>query len=601
MFLGAVPAAAQDTGWQIDAFDVQITVNPDGTLRVVENIAVDFRDLDRHGIYRVIPVRYDVAANDVQVEIPEGRRADEFQREIVIESIAVQSTAPNDLQIDSPDIVGRVLTIRIGDEDVTVSGRQSYRISYNVRGALNDFETHGELYWNSTGTEWEVPILVATTTVTAPAVDRATCFRGTLGATSLCDDVQTTRDGATFRADDLQPGEGLTVVTAFPPDAVAVAPPIVSEKWALDRAFTGTPGTVPATAAIAGVGFGAVGWLAYRQGRDRITRGNLSVDGKIEGEGRRQRLFEGRVTPVEFRPPDDLRPAQVGVLIDERVDPVDISATIVDLAVRGHLRITEVEEPKLWGSRTDWKLEQLEGPANDLRRYEQRLLSGLFSGRTEVEIGNLKGKFADDYKAVKTAVYKDAVKRRWFAKRPDSVRNTWLFLGILLTVLGIGGFVMAVLFSTWALAVLPVIFVGIALTVAHRWMPHRTLAGSRMLDRVLGFRQFIVNAEAGRAEYAEQQNLFVTYLPYAVVFGAVDKWARTFAELAAASGTRLGVGAWYVGAHPGSFDASRFSSGLSDFSTNVGASLPTAAPSSSGGGGGGFSGGGFGGGGGGSW
>lgn len=601
LLAAAVPAVAQDTGWQIDSFDVDLTVNADGSLRVVENIAVDFRDLERHGIFRVIPVRYDIAASDVQVDIPEGRRADEYQREILVENIAVQSTAPNDLQIDGPDIVGRVLTIRIGDEDSTISGRQSYRISYDVRGALNDFETHGELYWNATGTEWEVPILAATTTVTAPAVDRATCFRGTLGATSLCDDVQTTRDTATFRADDLQPGEGLTVVTAFPRDAVDVPPPIISEKWTVDRALTGAPGAVPATYAIAGLGFGAVGWLAYRQGRDRITRGNVSVDGKVEGEGRRRPLFAGRVTPVEFRPPDNLRPGQVGVLIDERVDPVDISATIVDLAVRGHLRITEVEDKKLWGSRTDWKLEQLEAPADELLPYEQRLLTGLFSGRTEVEIGDLKGTFADDYKAVKTGLYDDAVKRRWFAKRPDSVRNTWLFLGILLTVLGIGGFVIALLFSTWALAVLPVMFVGIALTVAHRWMPHRTVAGSRTLDKVLGFREFIVNAEAGRAEYAEQQNLFVTYLPYAVVFGAVDKWARTFAELAAASGTGVGVGAWYVGAHPGYFDANRFSSGLSDFSTNVGASLPTAAPSSSGGGGGGFSGGGFGGGGGGSW
>ena len=598
------PARAQDDGyeWSIERFAVDITVSPDGTLHVVEDIDVDFRGADKHGIYRVIPVRYELSPTDTQIAVPAGRDADEFLRAIEIDNLEVSGTAPSDTQVEAPSrLEGRELSVRIGDEDRTVSGPQSYRISYDVRGALNAFEAHSELYWNATGNDWEVPIGQAVVSVTAPAIDEVGCFRGPVGATSVCEESAFSGGTATFRATALQPGEGLTFVLAMPPAAVDVAPPILVEKWDPLRALNGSPVAVPLAMVVSLLGAAGVALLTYRQGRDRVTRGGITVDGRVdEAPSERRGLFAPRVTPVEFRPPDDLRPAQVGVLLDERVDPVDISATIVDLAVRGHLRIVEVAEKVLWVSRTDWRLERLDSD-DKLAPFERRLLDGLFAGGDQVEVADLKGTFSEDYKATQELLYADASDQGWFPRRPDHVRGVWLAIGLGLTVLSIGAFVLAMMFTTWAIALLPLVLLGLVLTVAHRWMPHRTAKGSRALTKVLGFRQFIATAEAGRAEYAEHENLFVTYLPYAVVFGVVDKWARTFASLGVAAATG-GVGPWYVGSYPGSFDAARFSSGLTDFSSVVGSSLPTAPASSGGSGfGGGSSGGGFGGGGGGSW
>ena len=598
-------AAAQDDGyeWSITQFAVDVTVSPDGNLHVVEDISVDFRNAQKHGIFRVIPVRYELSPTDTQIDIPPGRSADDFVRVIEIENLTVTGTAPTDVVTEEPTrFEGRELSIRIGDEDRTVSGPQRYQIAYDVRGALNSFEAHSELYWNATGSEWEVPIRRGDVTVTAPVIDEIGCFRGPVGATSVCDESSVIGRTAVFSAANLQPGEGLTFVVAMPPGAVDVPAPILAEKWEPLRALNGSPGAVPAAMVVSLLGAAGVAALAYRQGRDRVTRGGVSVDGRLDGAASDRRgLFAPRVTPVEFRPPGDLRPGQVGVLLDERVDPVDISATIVDLAVRGHLRIVELTEKKLWGSKTDWRLERLNSD-DPLLPYEQRLLDGLFADGDEVEVGDLKGTFHEDYKATQALLYSDAKEQGWFPRRPDHVRGIWLGIGVVLTLLGSGAFVLAMMFTTWAIAALPLVLLGLVMMVAHRWMPHRTAKGSRALDKVLGFRQFIVTAEAGRAEYAEHENLFVSYLPYAVVFGAVDKWARTFASLNVAAATG-GVGGWYVGTYPGSFDAARFSSGLSDFSSVVGSSLPTAPPSASGGSGfsGGSSGGGFGGGGGGSW
>jgi len=114
--------------------------------------------------------------------------------------------------------------------------------------------------------------------------------------------------------------------------------------------------------------------------------------------------------------------------------------------------------------------------------------------------------------------------------------------------------------------------------------------------RVLGFRRYITTAETDRQRFNEQAGIFAEYLPYAIVFGAVDRWARAFRDIDTVATTA----AWYVGAT--AFDAPTFSHNLESFSSSVSSTI-TSTPASSGSSGfsGGFSGGGGGGGGGGSW
>lgn len=631
VLLAGGPAVAQDTGWVIESFDTHLRVAADGTLAVTETIEVDFGTLDKHGIFRDIPVRFEVPP-EPWYELPEDTDPGALLRAIDISDIRVSSeTAPDEVELTRPGPTGGThLRIRIGDPDRTVSGRHTYVIGYRVEGALDAPEGRPELFWNTTGTGWGVPIRRATAGVEGPGpVVDTNCFRGGFGSTEACQAA-----GTEFSTTDLRPGEGMSVAVAWRPAALEVPEPLLVEAWSLGRALVGSDAALPLTALAALLGFGGVGLLAYRQGRDRVTVGDATVDQRARGSPstgqRRRRLLEPRTVPVEFRPPEDLRPAELGLLVDESVDPVDVSATVVDLAVRGHLQIEEVEEGWGWFSRTDWRLRRTEPAAREdvaqpaaredvaeaadageadgqgpqpprrggLMHYEQLLLDGLFADGDEVLLSDLKGGFADTYGQVQRAVYSSAQQRRWFASRPDKTRSLWLGLGIGALVATGGLLVAAVLFTTVALAVVPLVLAAAALLVAHRWMPHRTPRGSRLLTRTLGFREFITTAEADRMDFAEKERLFVGYLPYAVLFGATEHWARVFAELGVDLGAATG---FYVGS--GGFHAAQFSGAVSDFSGTVGTALSTT-PSSGGSGGGfsgGGSGGGFGGGGGGSW
>lgn len=601
----AGPAAAQDGGWSIDAFDVVIDIEPDGSLQVTENIRVDFGQLERRGIFRIIPVRFPLPPD---ADVPEGT-PDEWLRVLDIDDLRVSSpSAPTDTELERPGVTGRDLSIRIGDPEVTITGAHDYRISYRVRGALNEVEGAPELYWNATGDGWGVPIQAASAIVRAPRIADVTCFAGYGGSTSPCASAELRPDLARFSAETLFPGEGLTVAVRLAEGAVEVPAPELRRRWTPSQAFVGSRWAVPLTAFVALGVIAGLTSLLYRQGRDRVARGGVNVSGQVDpaaAPDRRRGLLEPRPVPVEFRPPDDLRPAQLGVLLDERVDPVDVSATVVDLAVRGHLTIEEEQEKVLWRTRTDWTLRRTT-PADDedgteLLAYEKRILEGLFASGDEVRVSDLTGEFASEYQLAEGDLYEDVARRRWFHRRPDHTRSMWLGAGIAALVLAVGITVVAAMFTRVALAGVPLIVGALVLTAGHRWMPHRTGVGSSLLVRTLGFREFVATADADRLRFADAEGTFLPYLPYAVVFGEVDRWSKAFADLGVDLSSS--VGGWYIG--HGMFNPAGFSSGLSDFSTAASTALTTV-PSTggaggSGFGGGGFSGGGFGGGGGGSW
>ena len=578
-----IPARA-DEGWVINQFDAAIGIQSDGSLRVVETILVDFGSQQKHGIIRDIPVVYSYDQQDNRVY------------ELTVESVTDKNgqawkytTSRN----------GANEEIKIGDANRTISGPQSYKISYRVRGALNAFSDHDELYWNAMG-NWPVRTLQATATVTLPGDGPVTaaCYQGASGSTESCRATTSAR-GATFQTTRALPeNQQMTLVVGFSKELVPLPTPILQAKERdPEQFFDVTPATlggggVLLLAVLGGIGFG---W--WRFGRDRQYATLRYVDASSPEQTRP--LFSGEPVVVEYSPPDKLRPAQLGLIVDESADPLDVTATIVDLAVRGYLTIKEVPKEGLLGGifgGRDWELTRSEKAWDGLLGYEQEILQGLFARGSSVTISDLKNRFYTYLHRAQKDLYKDAMSRKWFAVRPDYARAAWLAGGIVLVIVGLAAVVALGATAGAGLIGVPIVIGGIVLAAISGTMSKRTAIGHDVFRRTMGFREYINTAEKDRQRFNEQTNLFAEYLPYAIVFRCVEKWARAF-EGIGDEATR----GWYYG--PTMFNAAAFSHDLSTFSSSV-SSTVTSTPGSSGSsgfGGGGFSGGGGGGGGGGSW
>ena len=575
----------------------------DGTVDTTEDLRVDFSALERHGIFRDVPVEY--AYND------------ESNRRIGITQISVtdgSAPVPFELNDDGPN-----LRIKIGDPDRFVSGEQRYVISYTINDGLNPFGDHDELYWNVTGNDWAVPIESASAIVTAPGpgIERVACFEGPTGSTASCassgDDTT-----ASFEATSvLQPGEGLTLVAGLQKGVVAVGPPVLVDppKDTVEQAqdfFKVTPATIALTAVSAILVLAALGRQWWVAGRDRWF-GDQYYLNRDAPPASRKPLFVRETVVVEFQPPEvtdgrRLRPAEIGLLLDERADTLDVSATIVHLAVRGYLTIKEIPKTGIFGifKKQDYELvREPESPDGERRGfedgvkpYESRLLEALFESGSPAQLSDLKNKFHDDLAEVKTDLYDEAVNALdLFPRNPEQVRKTYRVAGVVIAIVGgLIAFGLGRAFGGGFIGV-PVVVGGVLLFVLAHLMPRRTAQGRELYRRSLGFRLYMTKAEKERQEFAEKANLFEEYLPYAIVYGCVDKWAKAFEGL----GLENRQSTWYVGQH--GFATSSFANSLGDFSSSV-SGVMASTPGGSGGsgfGGGGGSGGGGGGGGGGSW
>ena len=347
--------------------------------------------------------------------------------------------------------------------------------------------------------------------------------------------------------------------------------------------------------------------------------------------------LRGRDKPVGVRaefiphPPEALPPGVAGVLLDERADMEDITSTLVDLAHRGYLTITELDSPG-FGRKADFLYERTEKGTTDLLPYELQLYKAIFSNRKSRKLSNMKNKFYTSLPKIRTDMYQDVTQRGYFSRSPEAVRQSYGCGALILTgILGFAAF-LAYSFAVTLTSELFALFLGgsllvfpVGLLIASRYMPRKTDLGARTAAQFEAFKRYLGNIQ----KYTDVENArdqFEKYLPYAIAFGLEKSWVLNFSR----TDTPMPLPTWYHpyyptttqsggrrgsarpvpggGAGAPSLDdaAGRVFGGLESMSTGLftmldqAASTFTSAPSSSGsggGGGGGFSGGGGGGGG----
>ncbi|HKW06001.1 MAG TPA: DUF2207 domain-containing protein [Candidatus Dormibacteraeota bacterium] len=579
--LSAAPAQA-DEGWVISYFNSVISIGTDSVLTIQEDIGVDFGTQQHHGIFRTIPLRY--------------RYDDSHDRyyELTVNSVT-DGTRP----VPYTTTIGDTAQIKIGNPNAMVSGTQRYLITYRVTGALNSFSDHDELYWNVDGADWGVPKQQVNATVSFPTngiisatgpFEKVACYQGPTGSQEACT-VNNTGGSVTYQATRrLSSGEQLTIVAALKKGAVTVPPPMLEPRArSFPRdAFDVNPLTVGLSLLVLLAGLALIVRFWWVHGRDReyLTQYYLTND----ASERAAPLFEHDPVVVEFGPPQNLRPAELGLILDESADTKDVTATIVDLAVRGVLTITEVPGKK------DWTLTWKPNQVGQLLPFEKTLLDGLFSGRESVNLSSLKGTFRPTLMSAESQMYADAMGRKLFTTRPDYLRGGRIALGV---VLLIAGGLLANWLGTafgWGLIGAAIAIVGVILIATFRMMSVRTAAGRDLMQHTLGFRLYMNTAEKYRQQFAEKAEIFTQLLPYAIVFGCVTRWAKAFEGIDTSQ-----TNGWYVG--PGPFQAALLASSLQEMNSSISTAVVSSpgGSGSSGFGGGGFSGGGGGGGGGGAW
>ncbi|MCG6567027.1 DUF2207 domain-containing protein [Tessaracoccus sp. ZS01] len=578
-----VPAAADDSA-PITRYYVDVNLTEDGIAQVEVDFTMDFAAFNGRGPYFLFPTqqegdgkRYIFEYDNISVASPTGARTD------------VQRESSSD-----------GFRLRIGNANVVNTTPQDYVVSYDVKGLIaSDHPESGldEFNWDVIGPAWESRFSDVRVTVTGPAgVEKTACFYGPYDNQTPCE-TSYSGNSATFAVPAVNPKTPVQVVAGFPAGTFGGATQTIEE---IVSPFELTP----ATGAVTGAGLIAAiaGLLIVRRRhtRDEVFLGLTPGLTPTAGEQGRVGTKAGK-TPVavQFHPPKGATPGEIGTLIDATADNVDVSATIIDLAVRGFLQIES-------DGRKDFTLYATNPPAGEaLLPYERKLLGDIFKGQAVRRSRELsKAKFQNVLPDARQGLYNAVVQKGWFKSNPQVAQMVPIGMGVLLLLGAVGiGFVFGAF--GWGLLAIPVALFGIGLILLSGGFRKRTATGSAYLAQAKGFELYLRTAEKETLRFEEGEDIFSKYLPYAIVFGVADRWSKLFAQLGA-EGIYQADTSWYIGADlmHGYYFASAMNNLTSSFNSVMNEARMDGMSQATGGSSGfsGFSGGGgFGGGGGGSW
>nr|MBP3598110.1 DUF2207 domain-containing protein [Eubacterium sp.] len=600
----APPAKADSSKFTIEKYHVRIAVTKENTYEIQEKIMVNFHEA-QHGIYRDIP-----KVNKIYRE--DGSKGKTFAK---IDYVSCGGT-----QYERTD-EGNYYQLKIGDPDKKITGEREYFIAYDYILGNDILDGNDEFYFNVIGTQWETTIKNVTFEIHMPEEFSERNLGMAYGGNG-----STQHEGLSYRIEGksiygaldpaitLQEGEGVTVRLGLP------------EGYFLRKDETKWPMQVAVGIGIFTVLYAFVLW--WKVGRDE---------------------------PVDIRlecyPPDGMNSLDVAFVYKGKVESEDVVSLVVYLAQKGYIEIREGD------SEEDFVLKR-QKKYDGKNEYERMFMNGLFHKRSTVRRADLVNSFYKTVNEIENKINSVESKSRLFHRNSlNKGLRLWFFAMVMFffalvyphmqykesVFSGIGvafcaGSIAIVGSSIFfeSLTIKDRLITGIAFVVfalGHYWlildeslisagpeypwmyllvyalcmvitflevhMSKRNPYGTKMLGRVLGFKEYLETTpkEEVEAMVAENPQYYYDILPYTYVFGISKKWMSKFEAMA------MKAPKWYRGKSHSGTSVNHTNFQISEFNCcihstmNSATSSMTSSPSS----GGGFVGGGSGGGGGGSW
>jgi hypothetical protein len=501
----ASPILAQEKSLVWERFDVDIQVNKNGTFEVREHQTIRFTQGSFSSGYRDIPIHNFSYLDGWEITDDQG-------------NIYTRRNGGNEPYTFSVDESGGRYTIRWYFPQ-TRNSTATYTLRYVVHDGLRFYEGGDQLWWKAIYGDRSFPVLAGRVRVVVPegaTINEWGAYINEVDARNaataeLIEGQQAILFDLTRR---LNSGEEFEVRVQFPHGIVDGAPApwqAQADQEAAQREAE----------------------LAYRQRWGPVATLGLAALALLLALGGPALLYAlwynwGRDKPVEMvadylpEPPDDLRPGLAGVLLDETVDMQDIVATLVDLAQRKAISITEEKQEGFFRMGHDF-IYRRERDDVPLLPYEQQLLKAIFGGKDEVRLSALKNKFYAHLPQIKSAMYQAVVDAKLFPRNPDRVRGLYLGLGVVgLIVSALVAVFGGIAFSSLTAAgVLPGFGLGITaigLLILARAMPRKTDLGAERAARWQAFRTYLRDIDK-YTDLERQKEIWDRWLPYAIAFG----------------------------------------------------------------------------------
>ncbi len=563
--VAVAPAFARS--WHIANFSSTVAIDDRGFTSVSERIDLVFVG-SYNGIFRTIPVEYP------------GPRGSNYSLFVKVESVTDAEGNALKYQVSRDGAYKKIKIFIPGATDTS----KTVVITYSTPNAVRWFDDHDEFYWNVTGNDWPVPIDHSSALISLPDNTagnlKAQAFTGVYGSHDQEATAKAIGSHVEIEVTNPLPMRGGLTADVYIPKGLLKEPSALTKVGWFLRSNVAL--LVPLWV------FAVMFTMWWYKGRDPDP---------------------GKSIAPQYEPPVNISPAEAGTLIDDTLDPRDITSTLVDLAVRGYLKIEQTETPGIFSHHKDYNFHLLKPMAEwrDLRPFERVIMENVFLGGNLSSLSSLKNRFYTSIPVIKSDIFSSLRQKGMYFLDPESAAGYSLLalvaIAVPLVLLQVTGRVN--FFESVAAAAVGGIISVVIFFLFARQMSAKTILGARTRVQILGFQDFMNRVDADRIKRLPPDT-FEKYLPFAMALGVEQQWARAFA------GIIQQPPSWYSGTYtPGYWNPMMFTTDMHTMATSAHQAMiaaPRASSTGSGwssgggfGGGGGFSGGGFGGGGGGAF
>lgn len=495
-FLFLAPASpAQAKDWNIGNVDANIQVQTNGDAVIDEAVTFNFTG-NYHFVSNVIPTDKMQGLADIKVldqngnELPQGDGPGAY-------SVSTQGAE-------------KIITVNFDLTDTSAT----WIFHYRAKSMVQFYDKQDEFWWHVLDTTTPVGIAAVKATVTLPGSVLSDKMSQAVQTDSAVQSTVTSPAASTmvYQATDIPAYAEFSIVLGFPKG-------VVKYTWTARR-----------VAAFVLPKLGLLLPILFFLGMLLVWRGR--------GRDEPSKTYASYVS----EPPSSLSPALAGALLDEKVDTKEVIATIVDLAHRGYLEMTDTKAEGTF-DRAETIFTRTK-PLDDLKGFEMAVATALFdSGHPDqVTTKDLRNHFYSHVQPIVAQVYEGVVTAGLFSRNPNSVRSRWIGYGFLVAlILGVLTFIFARLdIGGWGY-----FLIGSAISVIIVWcfspfMPQRTVAGSQEVRKWHAFRNYLHDLTRFQ-DMASAKDNFEKYLAYAIAFGVERQWVRRF------EGLNVSSPGWY---HP---------------------------------------------------
>ncbi len=308
LFLFVFPAfvGAEDfsRSYKYSSIDAQFQVNTDSTVSVTEKQIYEFKG-EYHEGWRSISTKGTSQIDEIRVYDEDGRLLQFVSSEL--NKLDPSSWGKYTIK-NRPGYVDVIWYYDARDES------KSWTIVYKLHGAISFLKEIDELYWN-VATEYTVPIDVVTASMTIPKNDFALdLFQASAYGESVEESKKeiVNNSYAFFSAYKISPQGKFTIAFGWPKGIIAQ-----SAFWK-DWSRLNLKYLLSFSVFIFTTLFLFIYWLFT------------------------EKFKKGKGTVIaQYEPPQNLKPAKAELIVTERITKESWPATVVDLAVRGYLKIEE--------------------------------------------------------------------------------------------------------------------------------------------------------------------------------------------------------------------------------------------------------------------